>query len=220
MPNRIRTNSNAEKRLSESLEPILASDSDMPVAFDLGGVLLRGGLLTANDEVVVFDELSTSFGIGSEDALRVWKELQPLSEVGKIPESFVWESIAALRKGVNADDVRSLLLSEVCPIHEGVNALTFLKSKSRVVMLATNQFISWTEEWRRRYGWFQYFDHVVCSEAIGSRKPAPEFFREVFSAAGERPCWFIDDRPENALAAGRCGLRPIWAASPINWVYL
>src|SRR5262249_16181099 len=52
-----------------------------------------------------------------------------------------------------------------------------------------------------------HFDALVLSHEVGSRKPAPAFYRHCQSLAGcaAEECLFIDDLPANVLGARACG---------------
>lgn len=55
------------------------------------------------------------------------------------------------------------------------------------------------------------FDHAFPSSTVGTRKPSPRFYRHVLRATQSIPqeTLFIDDRPENVLAAAALGMRGI-----------
>ncbi|MFJ9816693.1 HAD-IA family hydrolase [Streptomyces sp. NPDC101151] len=80
------------------------------------------------------------------------------------------------------------------------------RSQGAFVGLLSNLPPSW-ERHRRFMADDSHFDSVVCSHAVGSRKPEPEIFRIAAERAGLEPdrCVLVDDLEKNvagAIAAG------------------
>jgi putative hydrolase of the HAD superfamily len=181
-------------------------------------VLLTGGVLTAAGEEAAFAELERRWALPAENTSRLWHELLAPSELGEIPELDVWVALAGQVSGVEPAAVRSAMLDMISPLPSGVAALRALHSLGWRTALATNHLISWTEEWRVRFEWFNLFDVVVCSSEIGLRKPDPRVYSFVKTQLGARHPWFVDDRLENVAAAQRCGFRGVWARTDSEWV--
>ena len=64
------------------------------------------------------------------------------------------------------------------------------------VLLATNHINERLDRWADRFDWWSLFDGVVCSAALGVRKPQPEFYEQVIAeAGGDVGFLFVDDAP-------------------------
>ena len=204
-------------RPAEAMAVMVAQGGDRAIAFDLGGVLLTGGVLTAGGEEDAFAELGRRFGIASADAARVWRELLVPSESGALPESAVWSALASLVTAGRPFDLREAVLDMAEPVTEGVGVLEHLKELGWRTALATNHLSSWIDEWRERFPWFTLFDAVVHSAGIGVRKPDPRFYELLRSQLGGSHPWFVDDREENVAAARKAGFRTVWVDAAGNW---
>lgn len=64
---------------------------------------------------------------------------------------------------------------------------------------------------RERFGFFDWFDGIVVSGAVGIAKPDPRIYAHLFLACDLRPgdCLFIDDMPANVAAAKAAGMQAI-----------
>ncbi len=69
---------------------------------------------------------------------------------------------------------------------------------------------------RRRFEFFDWFDHVVISGEVGLVKPDRAIFDHLLAKAERRAaeCVFIDDSPGNVAAAGSLGFDAIHFQSP------
>lgn len=197
---------------------LLASHAPMAAAFDLGGVLLTGGVMTADTEERGFEQLHRDLGLPIDSTRRLWHELQGPSEEGRMEESVVWEQLASLGHGVDPAAIRSALLDMVSDIPRGIDLLRRLSAAGWRTALATNHLVSWIDEWQARYAWFAEFSTIVCSSQIGIRKPAPGFYEEVYRALAFGEPWFFDDRLENVHAAMASGFRTAWVQEKSLWL--
>ncbi len=218
---------------ADAADAILRIAPDRAIAFDLGGVLLRGGVLEAGTEAAAFATLEARFGVPAGEAERIWVTSLAPSETGELPEADVWAAIAALAPGSGpadgrpdgsqpdtlADDIRTAVLDMAVPDDAAVAALARLKAAGVRTALASNHLASWIDEWRRRFPWFAALDAVVCSEAVGVRKPDPRFFRLLRSVMGDPNVdpWFVDDRGPSVEAARAGGFVGVWAAPDGRW---
>ena len=69
---------------------------------------------------------------------------------------------------------------------------------------------------REKYGFFELFDDIVLSGAVGYNKPEPEIFQILLERTGRRAqeCLFIDDSLANIEQARRMGFATIHFESP------
>jgi hypothetical protein len=91
---------------ADAADAILRIAPDRAIAFDLGGVLLRGGVLEAGTEAAAFATLEARFGVPAGEAERIWVTSLAPSETGELPEADVWAAIAALAPGSGPADGR------------------------------------------------------------------------------------------------------------------
>ena len=77
------------------------------------------------------------------------------------------------------------------------------------LLLHTNYPV-WFTSLRERFRLDDYFDLLVVSHQIGSRKPDPAFYRAIREAIGASTlCLFVDDREENVAGARDAGFEGI-----------
>ncbi len=202
---------------AEAMAAMVDQGGDRAIAFDLGGVLLSGGVLTAGGEEEAFAELGRHFGIPPREAARVWRALLVPSELGTIPESDVWSALASRATTGGPAELRAAVLGMAVPMAGGVEVLEHVKAMGWRTALATNHLGSWIDEWRERFSWFALFDTVVYSAGVGVRKPDPHFYDLLLSEVGQPHPWFVDDREENVAAARLAGFRVVWVDPAGNW---
>lgn len=202
----------------EAAAHMISSGRSSAAAFDLGGVLLTGGVLTAAGESAAFALLENRFGIPAGDAHDLWHELLVPSELGELPESDVWLALSRLSHGAEPDALRAAVLEMASPVEDSVAALTMLHERNWRTALATNHLASWVEAWRNRFDWFDELDVIIFSADLGLRKPDGRFFAEVRAQLQAASPWFIDDRTENVRAAQLAGFSGVWVAEDGAWV--
>jgi len=202
---------------SAAVHDMVSLGGGASVAFDLGGVLLTGGVLTAGGEASTFRMLAARFGLEEVPTRRLWHDLLAPSEVGRIPESHVWSSLAAQVPGLDPMAIRASMIDMVMPCTAGVAALREFHRLGWHTALATNHLMSWVDEWRSRFPWFALLDEVVVSSDIGCRKPDPCFFDHLRARLADSSPWFIDDRLENIVYARQSGFRVVWARTDSDW---
>jgi putative hydrolase of the HAD superfamily len=91
-----------------------------------------------------------------------------------------------------------------------LDVLAGLRSRGVFVGMLSNLPPSW-ERHRRHLADDSCFDAVVCSYAVGSRKPEPEIFRFAAERAG-RPasrCVLVDDLEKNCVGAETAGWQAV-----------
>lgn len=197
---------------------MLCAGGEPAVAFDLGGVLLEGGVLTLAGEAAAFEALDERFGIPAETGRRIWVELRDPSERGRLPEPDVFETLAAASaQGCEPVAVRRALMDMVRPVPDAVTVLADLHRRGWRTALATNHLRSWIEEWRARFSWFRFFSVAVVSAEVGTRKPEAQFYAHLRAEMAVTGSWFIDDRLQNLAAAQEAGFRAVWVAPDGLW---
>jgi haloacid dehalogenase superfamily, subfamily IA, variant 3 with third motif having DD or ED len=92
-----------------------------------------------------------------------------------------------------------------------VEVLYRLKSRDVPLLALTNFSTEKMPLMRARYPFFDCFDGMVVSGAIGIAKPDPRIFAHLCATYGRRPadCLFIDDLPANVEAAQRAGMHAV-----------
>jgi HAD superfamily hydrolase (TIGR01509 family) len=202
---------------ADAVSELIAFGGTPVIAFDLGGVLLRGGVLTSGSEAAAFNKLEQQFGLPAGPTSRMWHELLRPSEIGEISESTVWTMLASQVPGVDPSSVREAMLEMASPIDEGIGALKDIHDAGWRTALATNHLDSWVKEWKARFDWFDYIDVVVVSSKIGLRKPDLGYYENLKSQLEVESPWFVDDRSENLVAARKSGLRVVWVDTSGRW---
>jgi putative hydrolase of the HAD superfamily len=91
-----------------------------------------------------------------------------------------------------------------------VRHLAAFRERGAFVGLLSNLPPSW-ERHRRLMAGDSHFDAVVCSHAVGSRKPEPEIFRIAAQRAGLNPhrCVLVDDLEQNCAGAVAAGWQAV-----------
>ncbi len=196
---------------SEVAQAIQDGSSRLPVIFDMGGVLLRGGTMCAGDESGIFNKLSALGGPPRRSARSVWHQVMQATETGAMPEAYAWEQLAANSSRLGASEIRSLIMDDVYPVPAAIELLRKVKESGHTTAIASNHYESWMAHWIRKYPeMFTLVDHVYFSQNIGHRKPSEEFFKSVLKSLNVKRGWFIDDRRENCVAAAQCGLTAVY----------
>lgn len=203
---------------SDVVRLVLEAQGERAVAFDIGGVLLDGGLMSSAGEDAAFLALEERFGIPRAVGAQIWCDLLDASERGEIAEAVVFETLAAAGDDCDPNLIRQTLLDMPRPVSNTVTILETLHERGWRTAAASNHLMGWAAEWKRRFSWFELLDTVVISSDIGVRKPSDEFFAELSRRMGVTGAWFIDDRLENIQGAERSGFRGIWVAPDGMWV--
>ncbi len=196
---------------TEVASAIGKSPKGMPVIFDMGGVLLRGGTMCAADESGIFNRLFALGGPNRRTAKAVWHEVMQATETGAMPEAYAWERLAARSRRMGAAEIRSMIMDDVYQVPAALELLRTVKQHGYTTAIASNHYESWMSHWIRKYPqMFALVDHVYYSQNIGHRKPSQDFFASVMKSLGANGGWFIDDRRENCVAAAEAGLTAVY----------
>ncbi|MFF4405005.1 HAD-IA family hydrolase [Streptomyces sp. NPDC001404] len=91
-----------------------------------------------------------------------------------------------------------------------IRHLAAFRDRGAFVGLLSNLPPSW-ERHRRYMVGDSHFDDIVCSYAVGSRKPEPEIFRIAALRAGRAPheCVLVDDLEKNCAGAVAAGWQAV-----------
>lgn len=196
---------------------MLEAPGELAVAFDLGGVLLEGGVLSPAGEADAFSMLEERFGIPRAVGQQIWGNLLDTSERGEMAEASVFDILAAAGDSCEPSAIRQTLLNMVRQVPDAVSVLENLHEHGWRTAAASNHLQSWAIEWKNRFPWFRLLNPVVISSEVGARKPSHEFFTEVSRRMGVTGAWFVDDRIENVRAAECSGFRGVWVAPDGLW---
>ena len=202
---------------SDMVQLMLEAQGERAIAFDIGGVLIDGGVMSSTGENGAFLTLEERFGIPHAVGAQIWHDLLDVSERGDISEAAVFEALAAAGDTCDPSAVRQALLDMAYPVSSTVSVLEYLHERGWRTAAASNHLMGWAAEWRNRFSWFRLLDTVVISSDIGVRKPSSEFFTELSRRMGVAGAWFVDDRMENVQGAERSGFRGVWVAPNGSW---
>lgn len=202
---------------SDIVRLMLEAQGERAVAFDIGGVLIDGGVMSSTGENGAFLTLEERFGIPHAMGAQIWHDLLDVSERGDMSEAAVFEALAAAGDDCDPSAVRQALLDMAYPVSSTVSVLEYLHERGWRTAAASNHLMGWAAEWENRFSWFKLLDTVVISSDIGVRKPSSEFFAELSRRMGVTGAWFVDDRLENVRGAERSGFRGIWVAPDGAW---
>jgi HAD superfamily hydrolase (TIGR01509 family) len=201
----------------ESIHSMLEAQGERAIAFDIGGVLIDGGVMSSGGEDAAFLSLEERFGIPHAVGAQIWHDLLDVSERGDMSEAAVFEALAAAGANCDPNAIRQALLDMAYPVSNTVSVLEYLHKRGWRTAAASNHLMGWAVEWKNRFSWFKLLDTVVISSDIGVRKPSSEFFAELTYRMGVTGAWFVDDRLENVQGAERSGFRGIWVAPDGSW---
>jgi 2-haloacid dehalogenase len=97
-----------------------------------------------------------------------------------------------------------------------VNILKQLKQKGYPLYGLSNWSAEMFPHAREKYDFFELFDNIVLSGAVGYNKPEPEIFHILLERTGRRAqeCLFIDDSLPNIEQARRMGFATVHFESP------
>lgn len=101
-------------------------------------------------------------------------------------------------------------------IRESIEVLEELRGRGYPLYALTNWSAETFPAARERYGFLDWFDHIVVSGELGLIKPDREIYEELVRRTGLDPATtvFVDDRPENVEAAEKLGFTGILFEEP------
>ncbi|KAJ5164534.1 HAD-superfamily hydrolase subfamily IA variant 3 [Penicillium coprophilum] len=139
-------------------------------------------------------------------------------ECGKLSEKECYQQLAD-QYGFQADDLAIAITKGRAVADYDRNLVASLRDFKNamagkvVFILASNisspDYIALQELWGKDF--WSLFDHCFPSSTVGTRKPSMRFYRHILGASGAVPedTIFVDDRPENVLAASAMGVKGI-----------
>jgi putative hydrolase of the HAD superfamily len=185
------------------------------VIFDFGGVLSQ------HPRPAETRRMSASLGIDPEAFLRLFHELRPEYDRGRVSPGEYWDRLlnaagrapeGRLVASLQAMDltswthVRRIVVRWASRLRRGGWATAVLSNMPRELMAAIE----------RRFRWLSQFAPRIYSCQVGWNKPEPEIFKHCLSRLGleAQEALFLDDHPDNVAAARRLGLHAVVFESP------
>jgi len=166
-------------------------------------------------------ELKRTFRLLEQEIVRI------LPENGEPDLNQVFDRLFHC-KGVECDSrlithvaitFRSLSRKKLC-VYEGVyEALQRLKDKGKGIYLLSNAQRDFTRPELTMTGLADYFDGILISSEVGYKKPAPEFFDQLFRTFGLKPeeCLMIgNDEYSDIEGAIRAGMDSLYIHTAIS----
>lgn len=176
------------------------------IIFDLGKVicpfdvlipcrkLAERTMLEAGEikQLIFFGDAETDFETGRSDEQQFTRECNRLLNLSMTVEEFrpIWSDMFQLDHGM-------------------INLVEELKQNNQLLLLSN------TSPWH--FAWVEYnfaisrhFDDLVLSYEVGYMKPAEQIYQAALKKADNpTTAIFIDDLPENVIAAERLGIRSL-----------
>jgi putative hydrolase of the HAD superfamily len=120
----------------------------------------------------------------------------------------------AMRTGLPVQDVRRLLVAVprfLTPIDETIELIRDLSETRNRLFVLSNMHLAFIEHLERSHDIWRLFDGVVISSRIRMVKPEPQIYAYLLTqhALEPRETIFIDDMPDNVVAASSMGIRTI-----------
>ncbi len=172
------------------------------VIFDLGGVVLKNGVVAAYSKYPAFE--------------KIFKEKYILKvELGQMSEDELWKGLTVDLPEVNIGELKDYIFSQFAPIKEVWQLIDSLRGKYKLGLL-TNNIKGWVERLDKRFNFHSLFGVIVDSSQVGIRKPNSAIYLLAADKLNVKPqeCIFIDDLEENAVGARKAGMYGIWFKDP------
>jgi putative hydrolase of the HAD superfamily len=174
------------------------------IFFDVGGVLL--------DDFIELKTTDLALKYGKEPAalLLLRKKMRPLADAGKISDSEFWRSLLR-ESGVEAVEEDCEIDQYMRPIKEGLDLACRLKQNGYRLAILSNDSKEMFQRKRELFGFDSLFKEIIVSSDYGVIKPNPGLYRIALRRmkVKSQEAIFIDDRPENLVAAEKLGMRTI-----------
>lgn len=175
------------------------------IIFDIGGVLIP------NYNDYIKKDISLSLGINLTDIEKAWNELIPnYLGRGKITETEFWIKFKQITKCQTDVNVESLLIRAIdnryapfAIVSDIVKNLSLNGYKLGLISDTIQSHVDCLTQ----HGLFDRFSVKVFSSETGFRKPESEIFQIALNQLKSIPknTIFIDDNPDNVLAAEKLG---------------
>ncbi len=182
------------------------------VVFDFGGVIAQA------NTTKMADFLMNSFNIKKDELSNALRDMQSFVSNGGSEKQF-WEQYAISKKVTlpnNWFEQFTLIIKEsINEIPESIAIVKTLQNQGYQTAMLSD-VTQYQAEIIRKMGYYDLFNPVLLSYAIGVKKPNPEAFKILLRKLElEASCiLFIDDRNENVEAARKLGIDSIQFISP------
>lgn len=125
--------------------------------------------------------------------------------LGKFSSSFFWQQLGL------SHDVEDEYLSNHQLVSGVKEFIVTVRSHFDSVWCLSNDVSEWSIKLREMFELKSLFDGTIISGDVKIRKPSHEIYKALCDASNSRPedILFIDDRPENVVAAIDCGMKSI-----------
>jgi len=125
--------------------------------------------------------------------------------LGKFSSSFFWQQLGL------SPDVEDEYLSNHQLVSGVKEFIVTVRSHFDSVWCLSNDVSEWSIKLREMFELKSLFDGTIISGDVKIRKPSHEIYKSLCDASNSRPeeILFIDDRPENVVAAIDCGMKSI-----------
>lgn len=196
---------------AENMNPAQKTDICV-VVFDFGGVIAQA------NTTKMADFLMYSFNINKDELSNALISMQNFVAKGG-SERLFWEQYATSKGRAlpnNWFDQFSITIKEsITEIPESLAIVRTLQNQGYQTALLSD-VTQYQAEIIRKMGYYDLFNPVLLSYAIGAKKPNPEAFKILLEKLQVPAAYvlFIDDRNENVEAAKRLGIDSIQFINP------
>jgi len=179
------------------------------ILFDIGGVLLTNGWDREERAAVL-----AQFKLDADEFEALHRAAYPAWERGAATVAqYLDQTVFHLPRTFSLDEFFAAICAGSRPLPNGaLGLLDELAATNQYLLGALNNEARETNAYRfDHFGLRKIFKVVLSSCYLGLRKPDAPFFQralDILAAPAER-ILFIDDRPENVLAATAAGMRAI-----------
>lgn len=179
------------------------------IVFDLGGVFTD----PPSNDVMLPTEDSSPVSVKRLTSTSTWMSY----ECGKVDEEECYQLLSnqyrlqggdlatAIQKGREASDYNHDLIAALWRFKKAAPGVRFIMASN----ISLPDYMALQERWGHPF--WSLFDYSFPSCKVGVRKPSPRFYRHLLRKTGASPhqTAFVDDRPENVLAAAALGMRGV-----------
>ncbi|MBN1400561.1 MAG: HAD family phosphatase [Anaerolineae bacterium] len=178
--------------------------------FDCGGVLLRGG------DVSAYARWEERLGLEPGCLpTRLWEgEPWESAQMGRISDAAFWQRAGA-KLGLDDPELIQTLrrdLWDTWVVDEQVLSMVEALRRRYQVAMLSNSTDALEEILAQRYRVADRFEVILNSARLGIAKPDPSIYTEMLRRLEREPgeVLFIDDRAENVTAAAALGIHVAW----------
>ncbi|MEO6761419.1 MAG: HAD family phosphatase [Candidatus Saccharimonadales bacterium] len=177
------------------------------VIFDVGGVLVDVGTCGS-------DELERQLNLTPEQTREIWADQIVRMGAGELDEPAFWAELKSkygIRQVEPGEDLIGRSFAGVLKQNRRVINIAKQISLAGLDIAILSDTIEPHAKVLREVGVYAPFRKVFLSYELGIRKPDPRFYKRVLSKLQVSPeeAVFIDDNPENVVAAENLGIHGI-----------